>query len=88
MNEKWKSPYTGAEDHDESTRIGAGKLACSKELSRFSGSGEPGVTQTDRREAEDTGYIKKPIDRKLYERTAPDGGDRYGDWIDTAESGE
>lgn len=64
INEKRKSPYTGAENHDESTWTGAGKLACSKEPSGFSGSGKQGGTQADRWEAEDTGYLKKPVERK------------------------
>ena len=64
MNEKWKSPYTGAEDHDEGQRSGAGELAGSEEPSRLSGGGEPGGAQADRREAEDTDYIKKAVERR------------------------
>lgn len=64
MSEKWKSPYTGAEDHDEGPRVGAGELAGSKEPSGLFGSGEPGVAQADRREAEDTDYIKKFVERR------------------------
>lgn len=64
MNEKRKSPHTGAEDHDEGSRACAGELACRKEPSRFFGSGESGVAQADRREAEDAGYIKEPVERR------------------------
>ena len=64
MNEKWKSPYTGAEDHDEGQRSGAGELAGSEEPSRLSGGGEPGGAQADRREAEDAGYIKESVERR------------------------
>lgn len=64
MDEKWESPHTGAESHDESPRACTGELACRKESSGFSGSGEPGGAQADRREAEDTGYIKESVEKR------------------------
>lgn len=64
VNEKRKSPYTGTKDHDEGPRACAGELACRKEPSGFSGSGKPDVAQADRREAEDTGYIKEFVERR------------------------
>ena len=62
--EKRKRSYTGAEDHDEGPRAGAGELAGSEEPSGFSGGGEPGGAQADRWEAEDTDYIKKFVKRR------------------------
>ena len=72
VNEKRKSPHTGTEDHDEGPRACAGELACNKEPAGFPRSGEPGGDQADRRqrrEAEDTDYFKKIVERREDGRT-------------------